>query len=104
MWPAFKLLAKFKGLRGTALDLFGHTAERKMERALIRDYEALIARSALRTCRQKNHPAAVEAGELPEQIRGFGHVKERNVAAVARGARAGCCSNSAMAPASGWLR
>lgn len=42
MKHAFRLLAKFKALRGTALDPFGYTAERKMERGLIRDYESLV--------------------------------------------------------------
>ena len=79
---AFKWLAKFKGLRGTALDPFGYTGERKMERGLIRDYEALVM-EMLAMLSQKNHRTAVELASLPERIRGFGHVKENNVAAVA---------------------
>ncbi len=78
---AFKLLARLKGLRGTALDPFGYTVERKMERGLVRDYEALVA-ELLANMSQKNYPTAVRLASLPEQIRGFGHVKERNVAAV----------------------
>jgi indolepyruvate ferredoxin oxidoreductase len=81
MKPAFKVLAKFKGLRGTALDPFGYTAERKMERRLVRDYESLIA-EILPSLSQKNQRTAVELASLPEHIRGFGHVKDRNVAAV----------------------
>ena len=80
MKHAFKLLAKLKGLRGTALDPFGHTEERKMERALIRDYEALLA-EILPHLSTENFRTAVELASLPERIRGFGHVKERHVAA-----------------------
>jgi indolepyruvate ferredoxin oxidoreductase len=79
---AFRGLAKFKALRGTALDPFGYTAERKMERGLIRDYESLVM-EMLATLSPKNHRTAVELASLPERIRGFGHVKQRHVAAVA---------------------
>jgi indolepyruvate ferredoxin oxidoreductase len=79
---AFKWLAKFKGLRGTALDPFGYTGERKKERGLIRDYESLVT-ELLANLSQKNHRTAVELACLPERIRGFGHVKDRNVVAVA---------------------
>ena len=82
MKAAFKVLAKFKGLRGTALDPFGYTAERKMERGLMQDYESLIAELLVHLS-QKNYQAAVKLASLPEQIRGFGHVKDRNVVAVA---------------------
>ncbi|MBI3528871.1 MAG: indolepyruvate ferredoxin oxidoreductase family protein [Betaproteobacteria bacterium] len=82
MKHAFRLLAKFRGLRGTALDPFGYTGERKMERGLIRDYESLVT-EMLATLSPKNHRIAVELAWLPERIRGFGHIKERNVAAVA---------------------
>ena len=82
MTHAFRWLAKFKGLRGTALDPFGYTMERKMERELIRDYETLVM-EMLPTLSPKNHRTAVELASLPERIRGFGHIKERNVAAVA---------------------
>jgi indolepyruvate ferredoxin oxidoreductase len=78
MWTALKLLAKFKGLRGGAFDVFGYTAERRMERALIAEYremvEALVAQLDA-----SNHATAVELASLPEQIRGFGHVKEKAV-------------------------
>ena len=53
-----------------------------MERGLIRDYESLVM-EILTILSQKNHRTAVELASLPERIRGFGHVKERNVAAVA---------------------
>ncbi|MGJ7915246.1 indolepyruvate ferredoxin oxidoreductase family protein [Massilia sp. LXY-6] len=79
MWSAFKLLAKLKGLRGGAFDLFGYTAERKMERALITEYRGMIE-GVLRSLDASNHANAVELASLPEQIRGFGHVKEKAVA------------------------
>jgi indolepyruvate ferredoxin oxidoreductase len=82
MKSAFGLLARLKGLRGTALDVFGYTAERKMERELVRDYEALVS-EMVATLSSKNHRTAVELASLPERIRGFGHVKDANVAAVA---------------------
>ena len=78
MLTAFKVLAKFKGLRGTALDVFGKTEERQMERALIVDYKASID-TLLNTLNASNHALAVEVARIPELIKGFGHVKERNV-------------------------
>ena len=78
MWSAFKLLAKLKGLRGGALDIFGYTQERKMERALIVEYSEMIE-SLIGALSASNHAVAVELAKLPEQIRGFGHVKEKNV-------------------------
>jgi indolepyruvate ferredoxin oxidoreductase len=75
---AFRLLAKLKGLRGTAFDPFGRTAERRMERALIDEYHQMIER-LLPGLKKNNHRAAVEIARLPEQIRGFGHVKEAHV-------------------------
>jgi len=79
MWSAFKLLAKLKDLRGGAFDLFGYTAERKMERALIAEYRGMIE-GVLRSLDASNYATAVELAALPEQIRGFGHVKEKAVA------------------------
>jgi len=78
----FRLLAKLKGLRGTRLDVFGYSAERRAERALIGEYERDIAElldglSFLRL------PQAVEIAGLPEQIRGFGHIKAHNMGAAA---------------------
>ncbi len=78
MLTAFKVLAKFKGLRGTALDVFGKTQERQMERALIVDYKASID-TLLDTLNASNHALAVDVARIPELIKGFGHVKERNV-------------------------
>jgi indolepyruvate ferredoxin oxidoreductase len=79
MWSAFKLLAKLKGLRGGAFDIFGYTAERKMERALIAEYRGMIE-DVLRSLDASTYATAVELAALPEQIRGFGHVKEKAVA------------------------
>jgi indolepyruvate ferredoxin oxidoreductase len=81
VFGAFKLLAKMKGLRGTALDIFGRTHERRTERALIGEYEATI-RSLLAKLDRDNHATAVQIASIPEEIRGFGHVKERNLAAA----------------------
>ncbi|MFA7585155.1 MAG: indolepyruvate ferredoxin oxidoreductase family protein [Novosphingobium sp.] len=79
VFHAFKLLAQLKGLRGTKLDIFGYTEERRMERRLIDEYEqrmTLVA-DALTAA---NHALAVQIASVPAQIRGFGHVKEANVA------------------------
>jgi len=74
IFTAFRLLAKFKGLRGTPFDPFGHTAERKRERQLIGEYEALIE-ELVAGLGHGNHALAVELAAVPEQIRGYGHVK-----------------------------
>ena len=78
---AFGLLARFKGLRGTALDPFGRTEERRTERALIGEYQDLIE-ELLPQLRADNHALALELAGLPGQIKGFGHVKERNLRAA----------------------
>ena len=80
---AFGVLAKLRFLRGTPLDLFGYTAERRMERQLIADYEKRID-GLLRQLNADNQDVAAEIAGLPEFIRGFGHVKELNLAAVRR--------------------
>jgi len=74
----FKLLAQFKALRGTPLDIFGYTAERKLQRRLIADYEALIG-ELLAALNGGNHAIAVELAALPLTMRGFGHVLMDNV-------------------------
>jgi indolepyruvate ferredoxin oxidoreductase len=85
MLTSFKLLAKLKGLRGTAFDIFGKTAERRMERALVADYlqsmEAVISKLTLNNV-TTHLPLALELAKIPESIKGFGHVKERNLAAA----------------------
>lgn len=80
-FTAFRWLAKFKGLRGTALDLFGKTDERRMERQLINDYEKLVD-EILASLTADNLNTAVDLARLPEKIRGYGHVKHANVVAV----------------------
>jgi indolepyruvate ferredoxin oxidoreductase len=70
-----------KGLRGTALDLFGKTEERRMERQLLADYEACIA-ELLKGLSADKLPLAAEIARMPEEIRGYGHVKERHVKAA----------------------
>ena len=79
MLSALRLLAKFRGLRGTMLDPFGHTAERRMERRLISDYESLI-RSILAALTPENHDLAVELAGVADRIRGYGHIKQQSVA------------------------
>jgi len=81
MRTAFGLLAKMKGLRGTALDPFGRSQERKMERALISEYEDCID-ELLPTLNPSNRALAAEIARIPEDIRGYGHVKERHLAAA----------------------
>ena len=78
MLKAFGLLAKFKFLRGTAMDPFGYFDERKMERGLIEQYFATIDR-LLSELTADNHALAIEIAELPMAIRGYGHVKHDNV-------------------------
>ncbi|HEY6985309.1 MAG TPA: DUF6537 domain-containing protein, partial [Rhodanobacteraceae bacterium] len=81
VFGAFKLLAKLRGLRGTAFDVFGYTAERKGERRLIEDYFKTID-ELLAALDHDNHALAVEIASVPEHIRGYGHVKERHLAAA----------------------
>ncbi|HKG76181.1 MAG TPA: DUF6537 domain-containing protein, partial [Beijerinckiaceae bacterium] len=78
---AFRVLAKFKGLRGTPFDVFGYTHERKTERQLIRDYEALL-KEIVANLTPTNHAAAVGLAAIPQKIRGFGHIKARNLEAA----------------------
>jgi len=83
MLPMFRLLAKLKGLRNTAFDLFGYTAERKQERALIGQYESLIE-ELLGSLAPANHPLAVKLASIPDDIRGYGHVKDAHLAKAKR--------------------
>lgn len=80
IFPVFRLLAKMKGLRGTAFDPFGHTAERKMERGLIGEYQALIRDLADRIGADQM-PLATEIARAPSLIAGYGPVKEEGVEA-----------------------
>jgi indolepyruvate ferredoxin oxidoreductase len=77
--PLFGVLAKLKGLRGTALDPFGRTEERRTERALIAEYRACID-ELLKTLNADKLALAVEIARIPEEIRGYGHVKVRHLA------------------------
>jgi len=83
VFTAFRLLAKLRGLRGTAFDVFGRSAERKMERRLIAEYFETID-ELLRGLDAGNVALAVEIAAVPERIRGYGHVKERHVADAAK--------------------
>jgi indolepyruvate ferredoxin oxidoreductase len=82
MMYVFRILAKFRGLRGTPFDPFGYTQERRDERALIRQYEDMIDR-LLENLTPQNHALAVEIASIPEHIRGYGHVKQRAMASAA---------------------
>ena len=77
----FSVLARFKFLRGTPLDPFGYSLERRTERALIGEYESVID-EVLTRLDARNHALAVELACLPEHIRGFGHVKAASLEAA----------------------
>jgi indolepyruvate ferredoxin oxidoreductase len=79
MLTGFRWLAKLKGLRGTPFDVFGRTEERKTERALIVEYKASID-EVLATLSAGNLALATEIARVPEEIRGYGHVKDRHLA------------------------
>ncbi len=81
LMPAFRVLAKLKFLRGTALDPFGRSTERRTERRLIGDYEALLD-ELLTQLTPENHHLAVALAAIPEKIRGFGHIKQQHLAAA----------------------
>ena len=83
MTPMLKILRSLKGLRGTPLDVFGYTAERKMERALIKQYEADM-KKVLAQLKPETMDAAVALARLPLEIRGFGPVKMANEAKAAK--------------------
>ncbi|GAB2871399.1 indolepyruvate ferredoxin oxidoreductase family protein [Paraburkholderia jirisanensis] len=81
MLSAMHVLAKLRFLRGTALDVFGKTEERRTERALIVEYEALV-RELIGSLTIDKRARAVELANLPDGIRGYGHVKDNNLRAV----------------------
>ena len=81
MRHALKALARFKGLRGSWLDPFGHSAERKLERRLVADYERTMAELE-RGLSADNLALAVEIASLPAHIRGYGHVKHKSIDAA----------------------
>ena len=78
MIHAFRLLAQLKFLRGTSLDPFGRTEERRTERRLIDDYFAMIEQrfSALA---QAQIPLLARLARIPEMIRGYGHIKDESI-------------------------
>jgi indolepyruvate ferredoxin oxidoreductase len=81
MMTGFRVLAALNGLRGTAFDIFGRTAEKKMERQSLADYEAALDLIAGRLD-AANHRFAVSYAAYPEKIRGYGHVREANATAA----------------------
>ncbi len=81
MFGAFKMLAKLRFLRGTALDVFGYSEERRTERQLIKDYEQIVAELVIKLT-PDNHGLAVQIASIPEEIRGYGHVKQRHLRAA----------------------
>lgn len=78
IFTAFRVMKHFKFLRGTALDIFGYTEERKMERQQITDYKNIM-RDVLDQLNSDNYDTAVKLAEIPEMIRGYGHVKEAHL-------------------------
>ena len=83
MMTGFRWLTKMKGLRGTAFDPFGRTEERRAERALIDEYESTVA-MMLGKLDATNLAAAISVASVPEDIRGYGHVKEASMAKAAK--------------------
>jgi len=81
MLIGFKVLAALKGLRGTPFDVFGRTEERRTERALIGEYTRIIE-GLLPTLNADNHALALAVARVPENIKGFGHVKARHLQAA----------------------
>ena len=78
MMKAFRVLARLKPLRGTPLDVFGYTQERRTERGLIREFEGRIEEIVAKLT-PENHATAVGLAGIPQKIRGFGHIKDRNL-------------------------
>ena len=81
MLSAFRFLKHFKSLRGTALDMFGKSEERLKEKSLIEEYIALLE-TITQALSRENHSAAVALASVPDEIRGFGHVKEKSILAA----------------------
>ncbi|MEK9795876.1 MAG: indolepyruvate ferredoxin oxidoreductase family protein [Alphaproteobacteria bacterium] len=78
MMVAFRVLAGLKFLRGTPLDILGRSAERKQERRLIAEYEAMVD-ELCNGLSARNHEIAIAIASVPEHIRGYGHVKEEHL-------------------------
>jgi indolepyruvate ferredoxin oxidoreductase len=81
MYAAFKVLAKLRVLRATPLDIFGYTAERKKERQLINTYQATVEQ-LLAQLTHENVLLACQIASLPDDIRGYGHIKARSIKEV----------------------
>jgi indolepyruvate ferredoxin oxidoreductase len=81
MLKAFAVLANFKVLRGTPLDPFGYSQDRRTERKLIADYEVLL-KTIMAELTAYNHQTAVALASIPEKIRGYGPVKQRHLVAA----------------------
>ncbi|MBV8651928.1 MAG: indolepyruvate ferredoxin oxidoreductase family protein, partial [Alphaproteobacteria bacterium] len=81
MLRVFGVLAKLKFLRGTHLDIFGYNEERRTERRLITDYERLVE-EILSGLSPANHATAIALAQIPERIRGYGHIKQANLVAA----------------------
>ncbi len=81
--PVLRLLAAVRGLRGTWLDPFAGSTERRLERALLKEYEQTIA-SVLAGLKAETYDLAVEIARLPESIRGFGMIKQEAAEAARR--------------------
>lgn len=79
MYNALKFLSRFKNLRGSKLDVFGYSEERKQERALIVEYRNKIEK-LITSLSADNLQAAIAIAAVPQEIKGFGHVKEGNLA------------------------
>jgi indolepyruvate ferredoxin oxidoreductase len=77
MMRAFRVLAALKGLRGTWLDIFARNPERKLEVAMIGDYERLIGEIAAGLT-PANHATALALAELPLEVKGYGYIKDAN--------------------------
>ncbi|WP_448214020.1 indolepyruvate ferredoxin oxidoreductase family protein [Colwellia sp. MEBiC06753] len=83
VFSGFKLLTKLKGLRGTVWDVFGYTQERKQERKLLASYQdtlKLALKSLERASAEhidEQYQKAIEFANLPNEVKGFGHVKEK---------------------------
>ncbi len=81
MLKVFALLKRFRFLRGSFLDPFAYSEDRKTERRLIKDYETLLA-EIIKDVTPENYQVAVELASLPEKIRGYGPVKQRSIVAA----------------------
>ena len=76
MFRAFRLLAKLRGLRGTAIDPFRYSADRKLDRAMLKDYQSLVDRIG-RELNASNYETLLQLAELPADVRGYGPVREQ---------------------------